>query len=145
MQTLVEAARKSCARRICSNYANPDNEKYQACKGSRLDDAFETVQLETNKLKLLAPPRIVELVQNFNKQVHEHHAFNRDDPDFREHASKDTTDETRKFLLYSKCNRQVDEFVNEFRRALGLENLSDGLLSKVGDSESLRRLERVSR
>lgn len=145
MQSLTENARGGCARRICSDYANPENEKYESCKGSRLDDAFEKVELETNNLKLIAPPRIVALVETFKEQVHDHHAFNRNDPDFKDLKQKDATDETRKFLLYSKCHRQIGEFVNEFRRVIGLEKLSDALLSKVGDGEFIKRLEQERR
>ena len=138
IQSLTDNARISCARRICTDYANPDNEKHEICKGSQLDDAFEKVQLASNHLKLLATPQIVTLVRAFDERVHSHHAFDREDRNFNEHAPKNITDETRKFLLYNQCHGQIDEFVNAFRRMLGLEQLSAGLMSKVGDQRPLK-------
>ena len=105
----------------------------EVCKGDTLDNAFGKVQDATNALKLIASPRLMNVVVKFN-QMHDAHALGNDDPDSGVVPSLKSDPEAVRFALLNKCSREVDEFVNEFRTITGTAQLSSGLLTRIGEN-----------
>ena len=125
IQSLVENGRLSCSRRTCTDYYDQANEKMEICKGDTLDNAFGRAQDATNALKLIANPRLMNVVVRFN-EMHEAHGLGKDDSDSNSQAVR--------FALRRKCEEAVDTFVSELRTTIGLGQLSSGLLARIGES-----------
>ena len=133
VQSLTENARISCHRRICSDYGNPANEKFDVCKGDALDNAFSNVEDASNALKLLAAPELLDIVVQFGR-MHRRHAFNEKDLEKGLSDMLRTDPNANKWSMFRKCESEIDEFFNDFRATMGLAELSAGLLDRLSES-----------
>ena len=131
IQTMVDNARIGCHRRICSDYANPKKEQMVICRGDTLDKAFGKVRDATETLKLIASPQLLDVAVRF-RDSNNKHALGDGDPIYK--GEKPHPEQIR-FELHSKCEAEVDSFVNEFRSTMGLAQLSSSLLDRIGEMQ----------
>ncbi len=143
VQSLTENTRISCHRRVCSDYSNPANEKFDICKGVALDNAFSKVEAASDALKLLAAPKLLDIVVQFGR-MHHRHALNEKDLETGLSDTLKTDPNANNWALFRKCESEIDGFINDFRATMGLTELSTGLLDRLSESTQMPMSRRPS-